>query len=177
MERLKRLINLMEARVYVSTEHVYAGGDYFGKWMHLADYRNKEEFLSAFRSLYPTEQEPVLLILCRQDIPKELAGTNSLSPKLFKLIRLISGFDANRNRAFHLWLEQGSPGIFSYKSGETVRLFEASYQGYFSKADAFGRYYADEYLAIDNPDFDYAVFGRQLLQEKFIEIGGYVFAR
>jgi hypothetical protein len=56
-------------------------------------------------------------------------------------------------------------------------MFENSYQGYFTEAETFGRYYANEYLAIDNPDFDYAGFGSRLLHEKFIEIEGYVYAR
>lgn len=172
---MDRLINMKDARVYVSTEKVYAGGNFFGTWMKLSDYKNKQEFLLAFCSLYSTEKEPALLILYWQDIPKPLVSIHGISSKIFKLISLISGFDHNSNKAFHLWLDHQRPDVFIYKSREIIRLFENSYQGYYGKVDAFGRYYAKEYLAITNPDFDYAFFGRQLLEKQFIQIEGYVF--
>ena len=174
---MDRLMNMMDAKVYVSTDYVYACGNFFGKWMQLSDYKNKQEFRSAFCSLYPTEKDPVLLILYWQDIPKPLVSINGISSKIFKLIDLLSGIDSYRNKAFHLWIDRLSPDIFSYKSKEILQLFENSYQGYYETAELFGRYYAKEYLAISSPDFDYAQFGRQLLDGQFIQIDLYVFSR
>lgn len=158
---MDRLINMVDARVYVSTEYVYASGNFFGKWMQLSDYKNKEEFISAFCSLYLTEKEPKLLILYWLNVPKPLICINGISSKIFKLISLISGFNRNRNRSFHLWIGQRSPDILCYKSWKIVELFENSYHGYYEKAEVFGRYYAKEYLAITNPGFNYALFGSQ----------------
>lgn len=172
---MDRLINMKDARIYVTTEAIYANDEYFGKWMFLSDYESKKEFVTAFRFLHSNEDEPVLLILCWQDIPKPLVSMHGISSKIFKLISLMSGFDNHQSKAFHLWLDQQGPDIFGYKSGEIIRLFENSYQGYYEKAEVFGRYYAKEYLAIANPDFDYALFGRQLLENQFIQIEGYVF--
>ncbi|MFC4676548.1 antirestriction protein ArdA [Dysgonomonas termitidis] len=174
---MDRLINMMDARIYVSTDYVYNSGNFFGQWMQLCDYKNKQEFRSAFCSLYPSEKEPVLLILYWQDVPKPLICINDISSKIFKLMNLLSGFDSYRNKAFHLWIDRFSPEIFNCKSREIIRLFENSYQGYYEETELFGRYYAKECLAITNPDFDYALFGVQLLEEQFIQIEGYVFKR
>lgn len=170
---------MSHARLYVTTRKAYASGDRFGRWMDVRRYSGRKAFMDAFRAFYPQE-DPSLLILDWQDIPRFLASKEGVSPRIFRLSGYVSQLDAQRNRAFHLWLEEMFAKPAACPSGEMIRLFEASYRGYYPQAGDFGKYYAGEMLAIhaaSNPGFDYIRFEEQLLSGGFTRIGEYVFSR
>jgi len=173
----KEPIDMARARLYVTTERIYASGDLFGQWMELRGYTDKKAFMAAFRGLYAGEEAPVLKILDRQDVPGCLVSAGDISARVFPLSRYASGLDSFRSGGFHLWLEYHSPGIFTTRSTAIIRLFEDAYQGYFPTDESFGRYYAREFLAITAPGFDYKGFAGQLFPGRFIRIGQYVFSR
>lgn len=171
---------MARARLYVTTREAYASGDRFGQWMEVCRYRSKQAFMAAFRELHPQEAEPFLLILDWQDIPRCLASGEGVSCRIFRFAGYVSQLDAQRNRAFHLWLEEKYAGLAAYRPSEIIRLFDLSYQGYYPQEGDFGKYYAGEMLAIPvaaNPDFDYVRFEQQLLSKRFTRIGEYVFSR
>lgn len=172
---MKRLIDITKARIYVTTEKLYASGDHFGEWMELSNYNSKKEFEIAFRRLYQADDDPEIVILLWQDVPRELINIKAISSKIFHLIKAISDFDRHMNRAFHLWLDQKTPNIFEHKAKEIISLFEDTYLGYFPEYEAFGKYYAKEFLAVTSPKFNYVSYARQLLEKQFIRINGYVF--
>ncbi len=172
---MRGLINMAKARIYVTTECLYASGNHFGEWLELNNYSNKKEFEIAFRALSQTEEEPKMMILLWQDIPKVLVSTKDISAKVFRLIKAVLAFDKHKNSAFHLWLDRKSPEIFTYKSREILSFFDKAYQGYFPQDEAFGRYYAKEFLAITDPEFDYISFAGQLFDKQFIRLKDYVF--
>jgi hypothetical protein len=173
----KEPIDMAHARLYVTTERIYASGDLFGQWMELRGYTDKKAFMAAFRKLYTVEETPVLKILDWQDVPGCLVSAADVSARVFPLSRYASGLDSFRSGAFHLWLEYHSPGIFTSRSAAIIRLFEESYQGYYPTDEAFGRYYAGEFLAITAPGFDYKGFAVQLFPRRFMRLGQYVFSR
>lgn len=173
-------IDMAHARLYVTTRKAYASGDRFGRWMDVRPYSGRKAFMDAFRKLYQQEDDPALLILDWQDVPRTLATKEGVSPRIFRLCGYASQLDAQRNRAFHLWLEEKSARLAACPAGEMIRLFESSYRGYYPQKGDFGRYYAEEMLAIHvpaNPGFDYIRFEEQLLSGGFTRIGEYVFSR
>lgn len=180
MNMKRRTIDMTHARLYVTTRKAYASGDRFGYWMDVRRYSGRKAFMDAFRELYPQEEEPALLILDWQDLPRRLASKEGVSPRIFRLSGYASALDTQTNRAFHLWLEEMSAGLAACPVRETIRLFEASYRGYYPRAGDFGRHYALEMLAIPaatNPGFDYIRFEEQLLSGGFTRVGEYVFSR
>jgi hypothetical protein len=148
--------------------------------MEACRYPGRKAFMAAFRKQHPREADPSLLILDWQDIPRYLASKAGISGRRFRLAGYASLLDGQRNRAFHLWLEEMSVKLVACPSGEMIRLFEASYQGYYPQAGDFGKYYAGQMLGIPvaaTPGFDYIRFEEQLLSQRFTRIGEYVFSR
>lgn len=168
-------MDIEKSRLYVTTEKTYASGNLFGHWMELSAYPSKSRFLMAYREMYKGEADPELKILDWQDVPACLVAGNDISGKIFRFIRMIYSFDNHQKQAFNCWLELRSCEICHYMTDEFFHLFKNSYRGYFPAKEDFGKYYAQEYLAIENPDFNYRQFTKQLFDTHFIEFRGYVF--
>ena len=98
-------------------------------------------------------------------------------PKLFKFIRFVSAYDEYHRKAFHVWLELMSRQIPIYTDNEFIRSFTRTYQGYFYRKEDFGRYYANDSMGINNPEFNYRQFTKQLFEDRFIHAKGFVFSK
>ncbi|HCO66571.1 MAG TPA: antirestriction protein, partial [Dysgonomonas sp.] len=61
--------DLQEAKVYVGTYKKYNEGSIFGKWLDLADYTDKEEFLQDCAELHEDEEDPEFMFQDWEYIP------------------------------------------------------------------------------------------------------------
>ena len=172
-------MDIVRARLYVTTKYIYASGNLFGKWMILSDYSNIDEFDAAFKHLYKDDDlNPELELLAWQDVPAcLLIEKRTVSAKIFKFIRIVSTFDKYHKRAFHVWLELMSRQIPMYTDNEFISSFNRTYRGYFHRKEDFGRHYAYDKLGINNPDFNYEQFTKQLFEDRFIHANGFVFSK
>lgn len=170
-------MNILYARLYITTEDIYASGNLFGSWMNLSKYNNVKEFYAAFKQLYNRDCKPVLKLLDWQNIPNCLIQKNNVSPRIFKIIKSLSDFDDYHNEAFCIWLEWQATKLHRYTTSELISQFMSSYLGYFRDQNDFGKYYAREFLAINNPKFNYEKYTEQLFETRFFYQEGYVFEK
>ncbi len=175
---MEEMVNMANARVYVISVRAFNAGRLFGKWMRFSAYRNKDEFLEAFRELYKEERNPQLKILDWQDIPSGIVSERFISDNVFKLAKAVYGLSSFESNAFHLWITHNGFDLSKEDILSLVQEFKVSYQGKFKNRKHFGRYYAEESLAITKssfPDFDFWSFTLQLFKENYVLIGNYVF--
>lgn len=93
-------VTLSEARVYVGTYNKYNNGSFFGKWLDLSDYSDKDEFLEACRELHEDEQDPEFMFQDYENIPEALFSESWLSEKFFELRDAVEDMDDTRQEAF-----------------------------------------------------------------------------
>ena len=175
---MEEMVNMANARVYVISVRAFNAGRLFGKWMRLSAYRNKDEFLEAFRELYKEEHSPQLKILDWQDIPSGMICERFISDKVFELAKAVYRLSSLEGNAFHLWITHNGFDLSKEDIYSLVQEFKVSYQGKFKNRKHFGRYYAEKSLAITKssfPDFDLWSFTLQLFKEKYVLLDNYVF--
>lgn len=175
---MDEMMNMAGARVYVISLRAFSSGRLFGKWMQLSAYRSKEEFMDAFRELYREEKDPTLKILDWQNIPSCLVNERFISDNTFKLVGATRRFSCFENSAFHTWIAYNGLDLSVENIDTLVQEFKVCYQGKFKSRKHFGRYYAEELMAITKsnfPDFDFWSFTIELFKENYILLGNYVF--
>ena len=75
---------LADARVYVGTYHKYNNGSLDGKWLNLADYANKAEFLKACKQLHKDEADPEFMFQDWENIPSWMISESSISDEVWE---------------------------------------------------------------------------------------------
>ncbi len=73
---------------------------FFGKWLDLSDYSDKDEFLEACRELHKDEQEPEFMFQDIENIPEALISESWLSDKFFELRDAIEKLSETEQEAF-----------------------------------------------------------------------------
>ncbi len=71
--------NIKDAAIYVGTYHKYNCGSLYGRWMKLADYADKEEFLQACYELHKDEEDCELMFQDWEYIPEGMCGESWVS--------------------------------------------------------------------------------------------------
>lgn len=77
-----------EAQVYVGTYAKYNGGSINGKWLHLADYSDKDEFMAACAELHKDESDPEFMFQDYEGIPEGMIGESFIHEDLFEWLKL-----------------------------------------------------------------------------------------
>ena len=89
-------MDLNNAEIAVTTQHLMDIKDYRDYWLHMSDYSDMGEFLSACSDLFPGEKEPEYRYPKWENIPDTLISREWLCPNFFE-IRDARG----RNGVFH----------------------------------------------------------------------------
>lgn len=76
---------LKDMAVYVGTYHKYNCGSIAGKWLKLADYANKDEFIKACRELHKDEADPELMFQDYENIPSWMIGESFIDAEIWNL--------------------------------------------------------------------------------------------
>lgn len=78
-------MDLNNAEIAVTTQHLMDIKDYRDYWLHLSDYSDMGEFLSACSDLFPGEKEPEYRYPKWENIPDMLISREWLYPNFFEI--------------------------------------------------------------------------------------------
>lgn len=154
------MCKINEAAVYCGTYRKYNEASLFGKWMNLADYDSKEEFLEACAELHKDEEDPEFMFQDWENIPDGMIGESWIDERIWGLIE--SDIDDDVLEAYI-----GCFGLpdNKYDADDIAKEIRDKYVGYFDSDYDFGYAIAHDWGAIDIPEscepyFDYESFGR-----------------
>ena len=74
---------LKGARVYVGTYAKYNSGSIAGRWLNLADYANRAEFLAACRALHKDEHDPEFMFQDYEGVPSWMIGESHIDAEVW----------------------------------------------------------------------------------------------
>jgi antirestriction protein len=74
-------------RVYVGTYRKYNDGNLAGKWLCIADYGTKEDFLAAGAQVHPDESAPELMFQDYSGIAQNLISESSIDDVVFEIAK------------------------------------------------------------------------------------------
>ena len=92
-------MDLNNAEIAVTTQHLMDIKDYRDYWMHLSEYSDMGEFLSACSDLFPGEEEPEYRYPKWENIPDTLISREWLCPNFFEIRDALAR--RGRNGVFH----------------------------------------------------------------------------
>lgn len=96
-------MDLAEARVYVTTQHLMNSDMCDGCWVCLSDYRDIIEFYSACSDCFPNEKDPVFRYLEWENIPDNFINESWLCPNLFEVMDALEKLDEAEQDEFQTW--------------------------------------------------------------------------
>lgn len=76
---------LKDMAVYVGTYAKYNSGSIAGKWLKLADYANKAEFLKACYEVHKDEEDPELMFQDYENVPSWMISESSIDAEIWSL--------------------------------------------------------------------------------------------
>lgn len=97
--------SILKAAVYCGTYGKYNNGSLFGKWLNLADYTTKGNFIAACRELHSSEKSPEFMYQDWENIPESLVSESSISDEVWHVINSIKKYAADRADEFAQWCE------------------------------------------------------------------------
>lgn len=171
-------VTLSEARVYVGTYNKYNNGSFFGKWLDLSDYSDKDEFLEACRELHEDEQDPEFMFQDYENIPEALFSESWLSEKFFELRDAVEDMDDTRQEAFFVWCNHKGHDFEKDDAADLGSSFEDEYQGEYDDEEDFAYQIVEECYELPEfakSYFDYAKFARDLFCGDYWMEDGFVF--
>ena len=139
-----------QAAIYVGTYAKYNAGSLFGKWFDLSDFADKDEFLEACKELHKDEDDPEFMFQDRENIPEELVCESWISDMFFEL----------RDKV------------------DLVRKFNDEYIGKYDEEEDYAREVIEQCYELSDfvlNYFDYAAFARDLFNDGYKFLDGFVF--
>ncbi len=123
-----------EARLYVGTYAKYNNGNIAGAWLNLADYADREDFITAARAVHADEADPELMFQDFLGFPGAWYAESSAPPAiLWEWLEL----DEAERLAFGAYADHmGGP--------VTVEDFRESWQGQWDRGSDFAENFAEE---------------------------------
>ena len=83
---MKQTLDLMRGSIYVGTYHKYNEGNLGGKWLNVADYDSKEQFLEACKQLHKDEHDPEFMYQDHEYIPEEMCDESWVSSEIWSVL-------------------------------------------------------------------------------------------
>lgn len=168
------MCKINEAAVYCGTYKKYNEASIFGKWMNLADYASKEEFLEACAELHKDEKDPEFMFQDWENIPEGMIGESWIDERVFGLIHSDTYLEEEVIDAYLRYF--GLPD--DEDADDLVEKIEDKYFGYFESDADFAEHMIEE-GCYEVPDFlapyiDYERLGRDLAMD-YAEMDGYYF--
>ena len=167
-----------EAAIYVGTYAKYNAGSLFGKWFNLSDFADKDEFMEACKELHKDEKDPEFMFQDRENIPEELVSESWISEIFFELRDKVEEMDSTVQDAFSAWLDYESRDLSKADADDLVKKFTDEYIGQYDEEEDYAREVIEQCYEL--PDFalnyfDYAAFARDLFNDGYKFLDGFVF--
>ena len=102
-------MDLNNAEIAVTTQHLIDIKDYRDYWLHLSDYSDMGEFLSACSDLFPGEKEPEYRYPKWENIPDTLISREWLCPNFFEIRDALERLEEEETEFFISWSSHGRP--------------------------------------------------------------------
>ena len=96
-------MDLAEARVYVTTQHLINSETCDGRWMRLSDYGDITEFYSACSDCFHLENNPAFRYPEWENIPDNFINERWLCPNLFEVMDALERLDETEQNEFQTW--------------------------------------------------------------------------
>ena len=98
-------MDLNNAEVAVTTQHIMDGKEYKDYWVQMSDYSDMGEFLCACSDLFPEEEDPEYRYARWENIPDRLINREWICPNFFEIRDAIERLDENEREYFVTWSE------------------------------------------------------------------------
>lgn len=98
-------MDLSNAEVAVTTQHIMDGKEYKDYWVQMSDYSDMGEFLCACSDLFPEEEEPEYRYAKWENIPDRLISREWICPNFFEIRDAMERLDENEREYFVTWSE------------------------------------------------------------------------
>ena len=96
-------MDLNNAEIAVTTQHLIDIKDYRDYWLHLSDYSDMGEFLCACSDLFPGEKEPEYRYPRWENIPDTLISREWLCPNFFEIRDALERLEEEETEFFISW--------------------------------------------------------------------------
>ena len=163
--------------VYVGTYGKYSSGSIAGDWLHLDNYENWDEFMSACTSLHKDEFDPEFMFQDSDNIPSAWFSEDNVDSQLWEMLEdQKQGFDLS---AFVEYLDVIGSTSQSYHELKTQ--YEDDYCGQWGSFREFTDHLFDETVDANlhesflNRYFDFDKWENDFSAEYFITDSGHVF--
>lgn len=98
-------MDLSNAEVAVTTQHILEGKEYKDYWVQMSDYSDMGEFLCACSDLFPEEEELEYRYARWENIPDRLINREWICPNFFEIRDAMERLDENEREYFVTWSE------------------------------------------------------------------------
>ena len=109
-------MDLNNAEVAVTTQHILDGKEYKDYWVQMSDYSDMGEFLCACSDLFPEEEEPEYRYTKWENIPDYLIRREWICPNFFEIRDAMERLDENEREYFVTWSENKTENTKYYDS-------------------------------------------------------------
>lgn len=99
------MTNILNAEVYCGTYGKYNSGSIDGKWLKLADYTTKRNFLAACRELHKDEHDPEFMYQDQMGIPEGLFSESHIDDEVWHVINSLKKYAPDRADEFAQWCD------------------------------------------------------------------------
>ena len=103
IHKKKNNMDLNNAEIAVTTQHLMDIKDYRDYWLHMSDYSDMGEFLSACSDLFPGEKEPEYRYPKWENIPDILISREWLCPNFFEIRDALERLEEEETEFFISW--------------------------------------------------------------------------
>lgn len=99
------MIDIRKSAVYCGTYHKYNCGSIAGKWMRLADYKNKGEFLGACARVHKNERDPEFMFQDYENLPSSFYGESYLPQEIWDVLNAMNEMPMEKQDEFIRWCD------------------------------------------------------------------------
>lgn len=166
-----------QAAIYVGTYAKYNAGSLFGKWFDLSDFADKDEFWKRVRNSTRTRTTPNLCFKIEKHTRRTCLRKLDFR-YVFELRDKVEDMDTNEQEAFSAWLDYESRDLSKVDADDLVRKFNDEYIGKYDEEEDYAREVIEQCYELSDfvlNYFDYAAFARDLFNDGYKFLDGFVF--
>lgn len=176
---MEDITTIKESAIYVGTYAKYNNGDLSGKWMNLADYSSKEDFLEACAEIHNDEDEDSLELMFQdwENIPDGLVGESFVSPVIWDMIET----DDRDLEILYNYVEATGADLNADNFSDMLTEANDRFYGEFDSDEDLAYQYVEE-CGREIPEWlssyiDYEKMGREMAWDFYEFNGFYYFTR